>query len=113
MPCLLNVIPRKKYRMKLNSSEAAVYTDSVAVQEHLSVELDLYSDLRTFEDSTPEERARLPIHTEIESEQDISPEAVAQPTEYVADLRNTPLGFVDSTVVKKESVSDDVEQQSL
>jgi len=99
--------------MKPNSSEVAVYADSVDVQEHLSVELDLYSDLRTFEGLTPEERALLPVHTEIEGEQDNSPEAVAQPTEYEADLEETPLAFIDSTVGEKESVADDVEQQSL
>jgi hypothetical protein len=99
--------------MKLNSSEAAVYTDSGEVQEHLSVELDLYTDLRTFEQLTPEEQARLSVHTEIEGEQDNAPKEVAQYTEYVADLQNTPLGFVDSTVAEKKSFADDVEQQSL
>ena len=99
--------------MKLNSSEAAVYTDSVEVREHLSVELDLYADLRTFEQLTPEEQARLSVHTEIEGEQDNPPKEVAQSTEYVSDLQNTPLGFVDSTVAEKKSFADDVEQQSL
>jgi hypothetical protein len=99
--------------MKLNSSEAPVYTDSGEVQEHFSVELDLYGDLRTFEQLTPEEQARLSVHTEIEGEQDNSPKEVAQSTEYVADLQNTPLGSVDSTVAEKKNFADDVEQQSL
>lgn len=99
--------------MKLNSSEAAVYTDSGEVQELLSVELDLYADLRTFEQLTPEEQARLSVHTEIEGEQVNPPKEVAQSTEYVADLQNTPLGFVDSTVAEITSFAGDVEQQSL
>lgn len=99
--------------MKLNSSEAAVYTDSGDVQEHLSVELDLYADLRAFEQLTPEEQARLPVHTEIEREQANPPKEVAQSTEYVADLQNTPLGFVDSTVAEKNIFAGDVDQKSL
>ena len=99
--------------MKLNSSEAAVYTDSGEVQEHISVELDLYADLRTFEELTPEEQARLAVHTEIEGDQDNPPKEVAQSTKYAADLQQTPLGFVDSTVAEKNSSAGDVEQQSL
>jgi hypothetical protein len=69
-----STFPGYKTRMKRNNSEAAVYADSVKVQEGSSGEIDLYAELTAFEQLTPEEKASLAVHPEISTAEENPPE---------------------------------------
>jgi len=98
--------------MTLNSSEVAVYTESIEAHEHSSAEIELYSELIEFEHLPPEEQARLAVHPEIKVSQDNPPEAVAQSTEGVSDLDDASPNVMSAAVAEKES-AEGVEPQSF
>src|SRR5262245_28639951 len=108
-----SIFPRKETRMKQNNSEAVVYADSVEVQESSTAEIDLYTELASFELLTPEEQASLAVHSAISTEENPPEDESAESPEYGSDLGRAPFGFVEAVVAEQASVSDGVEDPAL
>jgi hypothetical protein len=98
--------------MKRNNSEAAVYTESVEVQESSSIEVDLYAQLTAFEELTPEEQAPPPVYPEIKAAEENPEENPAEenPAEEVAQSNENE--FEAAQMFFGRSISEPVESDA-